>query len=361
MSNEMPGYLADYRCLYDVNPREAAIAWFREARFGLFLHYGLYALLGGEYRGRPITHKGSEWIRLTAPIPYKEYEALKERFSAERFDADFITDLALEAGMRYVNLTAQHHDGFCLWNTATTDFNSVQCAAGRDLVGELVAACDRKGLGCFLYYSHGRDWWHPHSPDNGEPACRPSCPEDKDRFASGDEYDLNKYLDFVEKQVDELCAYSPVAGIWLDGIGGFKGMENGVEASRARELYDRIHATAPHLLVSYKQGLTGTEDFLSPERKVHDPELPETRPYEICTTLQERSWGYKKANDGNHRDADWVMKQLDLARSIAANLLLNTGPEGDGAIPEEDVRTLRETGRRLRETGKALDSGTPVV
>jgi alpha-L-fucosidase len=170
--------------------------------------------------------------------------------------------------MRYVNLTARHHDGFCLWDTATTDFNSARGPARRDLVAELVAACDRRGLGCFLYCSHGRDWFHPDSPANGEPSCRPECSEDRDHFHWDDAVDLDRYAEFCLAQVMELCRYAPLAGIWLDGIGGPKGITNGAERMRVQELYDRIHAAQPQVLVSYKQGLTGTEDFFAPERGV---------------------------------------------------------------------------------------------
>ncbi|MCC5830925.1 MAG: alpha-L-fucosidase [Phycisphaeraceae bacterium] len=347
----VPRYLLGYDTAYVHDPRAAASEWFGGARFGLFLHYGLYSLLGGVYQGRSIDRKGSEWIRWAAPIPYDAYARLADRFTAECFDAEAICDLALDAGMKYVNLTTQHHDGFCLWDTATTDFSSVNTPAKRDLVAELADACDRKGLGLFLYYSHGRDWWHPHSPDNGEPSCRPDCPEDAGRFATGDDYNLDEYLDFAEAQILELCRnYRPVAGIWLDGIGGFTNMADGVRRSRCAELYDKIRATSPHILVAYKQGLTFAEDFYAPERHIREGTLPsDGRPYEICTTLQPSSWGYKAADDGKHHGPDWVMEQLEAAGKIPANLLLNTGPTGDGAIPEEDVTTLREVGQRLRE------------
>jgi len=355
---QIPRYLTGYESTYVTAPRAAALEWFRDAKFGLFLHYGLYSLMEGLHNGVDVKRSGAEWIRWAAPVPPSEYNKLAETFTAEAFDADAICDLAVEAGMRYVNLTTRHHDGFCLWDTATSAFKSTNSPARRDLIDELVGACDSHGLGCFLYYSHGRDWWHPHSPDNGRASCRPDTPEDLAHFKTGDAYDLNIYLDFVEAQVIELCTtYSPIAGIWLDGIGEFYNMENGVEASRCFELYDKIRATQPQILVSYKDGLTGTEDFFAPERKLrhgkgHAPADPD-KYYEICTTLQPTSWGYRAADDGKHQDADWVMAQLDMASAIPANVLLNTGPRGDGSIPEEDAVTLREVGRRLRASGAA--------
>lgn len=343
-----PKYLASVADSHATDPRAAAVSWFRGARFGLFMHYGLYSLLAGEWRGIPQPGKGAEWIQLIMDIPVPEYAKLRESFTAERFDAEAICRLARDAGMKYINLTTQHHDGFCLWDTATTYFSSMHAPARRDLVAELTEACDRHGLGCFLYYSHGRDWWHPDSPNNGEISCRPKCTEDRDHFHWGEDYKLDRYLDLVEAQVLELCAYPNVAGIWLDGIGGFKNMEDGVRLSRCQGLYDKIHATSPHILVAYKQGLTYTEDFYAPERDIKEGTVPsDGRPYEICTTLQPRSWGYKKADDGQHQNADWVLEQLRIAEAIPANLLLNTGPLGDGSIPEEDVATLRAVGERL--------------
>lgn len=348
-SNLAPAYLASEADLYASDPRKAAVEVFRKSEFGLFMHYGLYSLLGGEWKGLKQTVKGSEWIQWELNIPLAEYAALQQQFTAEKFDAEAICDLAVEAGMRYVNLTTQHHDGFCLWDSDTTDFTSMHAPAKRDLVKELTEACAKMGLGCHLYYSHGRDWWHPDSPLNGEPSCRPDYGDQDTHFNWGDAYQLDRYLDLVEQQVLELCQYKDVASIWLDGIGGFANMEDGAQNSRCQDLYDKIHATSPHILVAYKQGLLFTEDFYAPERNIDGRmALRESQPYEICTTLQPQSWGYKKADDGQHRPADWVMDQLRIAREIPANLLLNTGPRGDGSIPEEDVNTLLEVGRKIQ-------------
>lgn len=349
---EVPAYLKSFSSEYAQSPRTAAIEWFRQAKFGLFLHYGLYSLLAGEWQGETQKEQSAEWIQLRMNIPIAEYAKLARDFTAEKFDADAICQLAKEAGMRYINLTTVHHDGFCLWDTATTDFNSVRASAKRDLVRELTEACDAHGLGCFLYYSHGRDWLHPDSPYNGSDSCRPKCPEDRDHFHWGDDYNLDAYLDYVEAQVMELCQYKNVAGIWLDGIGEFKNMEDGVRLSRCQELYDKIRATSAHILVSYKQGLTYTEDFYAPERDIKHGTAPASdKPYEICTTLQPHSWGCRKSDDGQHHGPDWVMEQLEIASRIPANLLLNTGPLADGRIPDEDVATLREVGKRLASNG----------
>ena len=334
---EMPSYLKGYEELYAQDPRKAAVEWFREAKFGLFLHYGLYSLLARH-----------EWVQLREKIPVAEYAKLKDKFTAEKFDADYITDLALAAGMKYVNITTRHHDSFSLFKTAASDFHSVNSPAGRDLVGELTAACQKKGLGMFYYYSHGRDWKHPHAPNNDEwgGRARPEYDPPEPSYAYGEEHDLEQYLEFMNTQIRELLTnYGPVAGIWLDGIA--VPMQGPTEKFRCQELYDMIHSMQPQVLVSYKQGLLGNEDFFAPEHKA--VENPSGKPMEICTTLQERSWG---VNEGARRlSAGEAWEKLAVARSIPANLLLNTGPLGDGSIHPHDDGVLREIGRRIKEQG----------
>ena len=207
----VPSYLKGYESLYARDPRAAAIQWFRDAKFGMFIHYGLYSLVGRH-----------EWVQLRELIPVAKYAELKKQFTAAKFDAEAITDLAVAAKMRYINITTRHHDSFCLFRTRQTDFNSVNSPARRDLVGELAAACRKKGLGLFLYYSHGRDWKHPHAPNNDEwkGQARPKYNPPEASYAYGKEHDLQKYLDFMTAQITELLTnYGPVAGIWLDGIG----------------------------------------------------------------------------------------------------------------------------------------------
>ncbi len=204
----VPSYLKNYADRFATDPRGAARQWFCEAKFGLFLHYGLYTLLGRH-----------EWVQLRERIPVAEYAKLKDRFTAEKFDADFITDLALAAEMRYVNITTRHHDSFCLFATKQTDFNSVNSPAQRDLVGELAAACRKKGLGLCLYYSHGRDWRHSHTPNNDQwrGSARPKYDPPAPIYAYGQDHDLQKYLDFMTAQITELLTnYGPIAAIWLE-------------------------------------------------------------------------------------------------------------------------------------------------
>jgi alpha-L-fucosidase len=330
----VPSYLKGYEKLYDRDPRAAAIQWFRDAKFGMFIHYGLYSLLGRH-----------EWVQLRELIPVAKYAELKKQFTAAKFDANAIADLAVAAKMRYINITTRHHDSFCLFRTRQTDFNSVNSPAKRDLVGELAAACRKKGLGLFLYYSHGRDWKHPHAPNNDEwkGSARPKYNPPEPSYATGKDHDLQKYLDFMKAQITELLTnYGPVAGIWLDGIAvPFSGDRSKFQC---QQLYDYIHSMQPQVLVSYKQGLLGTEDFMAPEHKAIDN--PSGKPLEVCTTMQDKhGWGYVK--DARHLTADEVMQRLEQAKQAKANLCLNTGPLGDGSIHPDDDRVFREVGKRL--------------
>ena len=337
---EIPKYLEGYKDLYNSNPRQASLAWFKHAKYGMFIHYGLYSLLGRH-----------EWVQYKEKIHVTTYENLKDEFTAEKFDADLITDLALEAGMTYINITTRHHDSFCLWDTKYTDFKSTNSPAKRDLIAELSEQCNKKGIALFLYYSHGRDWRHPDAPNNDEwgGAARPKFETREPFYNYGANHDLNRYLEFMTNQVDELLTnYKNVAGIWLDG---FSTPASGDRSRfKCQELYNLIHAKQPQTLVSYKQGLLGTEDFLAPERKYKSGEEIE-KPLEICDHLQRKGWGYTKAEDGKHKTKDEVINMLKKANSYPANLLLNTGPLPSGEMHPEDVRVLREVGQDIKTKG----------
>ncbi len=254
----------------------------------------------------------------------------------------------LMSSRQSVNITTRHHDSFCLFATEQTPFNSVNAPAGRDLIGELAEACAKRGLGFCLYYSHGRDWKHPHAPNNDEWGgnARPAYDPPEPSYAYGDDNNLQIYLDFMTAQVTELLTnYGPIAAIWLDGIA--VPLSGDPAPFRCQELYDHIHSLQPQVLVSYKQGLLGTEDFFAPE---HDAVDTGGKPGEICTTMG-KGWGYTQADAANHKSVDEVWETIRKARQSNYNLLLNTGPLGDGSIDAEDQPVLREVGARLRREG----------
>ena len=342
---QVPSYLQGYEEIYAVDPRKAAIQYFKEAKFGLFMHYGLYSLLEGFWKGEH--SRPAEWVQLRGKIRVKEYAKLSDRFTAEKFDADFITDMVLNAGMKYINLTTRHHDSFCLFDSKYTDFKSTNSAAKRDLVAELSEQCQQKGLGFYLYYSHGRDWRHPHAPNNEDWGgnARPQYDPPEDSYKYGDEHDLQIYVEFMKNQITELLTnYGPIGAIWLDGFGTPNSRPEKVHLFKLQELYDHIHSMQPQVLVSYKKGVLGTEDFKAPER--HFKGTSDV-PLEICDTLQPYSWGHDRSNENAHKSADQVMEMLKHAADLKANLLLNTGPLPDGSIHPEDVKTLEEVGNRL--------------
>jgi alpha-L-fucosidase len=356
-STTPPEYLEPYLARHD-DPRDAGRQWFREAKFGLFLHYGLYSLLGRH-----------EWVQLKEKIPVTEYARLAEQFRADAFNAPAIADLAVEAGCRYVNLTTQHHEGFSLWDTRQSDFKSTNTPCGRDLVAELAAACADRKLGLCLYLSHGREWRHPHGPSNDRfgGRARPEYDPPDPHYAAPKDHDLNLYVDYTAAQVDELLTnYGPIAAIWLDGIAvprepkdadghirhDYHPARDG-DPFRCQELYDLVHAKQPWTLVAYKYGYLGTEDFVAHE---HSGQPSSGKPCEICTTMTPESWGWHKEMSQSILTVDQVLEKLTNANAAGSNLLLNTGPMPDGSIHPPEAEVLREAGRRLRRFGAADDA-----
>ncbi len=350
--SSLPNYLKDYVKEYTINPREANLHWFTDAKYGMFIHYGLYAQLG---RG--------EWVQLRDTIPVADYAKLKDTFTGNKFDAGFITDLAIKAGMKYITITSKHHDGFCLFKTEQTDFNSINSPCGRDLIGELAEACNEKGLGLFLYYSYAADWKHPYfySREAGWNNARPAYKEPQPEYRFQKDEDFKIYVDYVHKHVTELLTqYPTIAGIWFDPI---MGLYNRPDLFSVEETYTLIRSLSPHALISFKQGANGDEDFSAPERNSNAVvgnqfevarmvyEKNKNKPKEICNTLQPHAWGYHKGNDGKHKTGKELVGIIKDTWAKDANLLMNVGPLPDGSFPEEDIISLTEAGKILREEG----------
>ena len=354
-TTDVPSYLKGYEDLFARDPRQASLAWFRDAKYGLFLHYGVYSIL---------SH--GEWVQLRETIPVAEYAKLKDRFTADKFDADFITDLALESGMKYVNITSAHHDSFCLFKTNTTDWSSMNSPARRDLIGELAEACARKGLGFFTYYSYGLDWKHPYfysleASQVGEVkwnSARPAYKDPQPEYKFEKDEDFRKYIDFKHEQLRELLTqYKDLAGIWLDPIMGYYSRP---DLFPIEETYSLIRSLSPKALICFKQGANGDEDYVAPERepRAHQNggevgriawERNQGKPIEICDTMQPRVWGVDVRNEGDHKKPEQVLEMLEHARKVDANLLLNTGPLADGSIHAADDKSLRAAGQQLRQ------------
>lgn len=355
--NDCPKYLADYRDIWEIDHKKAKLEWFKDAKYGLFIHYGLYTLLHDK-----------EWILYYNNIPLDEYEKLSGQFTAHNFDAEYITDLALKAGMKYINFTTCHHEGFCMWDSKVEPFNSMNAAAGRDLVKELSDACDRKGLGFFTYYTFMLNWRHPYYVDHetfdyGRGNLQ--NPEPHYRYRSKE--DFKHYLDYIEAAMDELLSNYKVTGIWLDLIAAWYGL--GEEYIPIEDIYARIRAKHPDVLISWKQGATGTEDFASPENSFHD--LAESiRPRfgdagaerarigfegnrhkhnEVCSTVQRGTWGYNPRYE--NRSVEELYELLGHAIENDCNLLLNIGPMADGSVHPTQAKVLLELGEKIKKEG----------
>lgn len=355
----VPSYLASQASLFATDPHGAALAWFRDARFGLFMHYGLYSILG---RG--------EWVMFREAIPVGEYEKLKDQFRPDQFDADRITDLAAAAEMRYVTITARHHDSFCLFESKHSDYTSAASPAKRDLIGELAEQCRKKSLGLFLYYSYALDWRHPwFYPREFNPMARPAYKAEESRYLWRKDEDFGRYIEFVHGQLTELLThYGALAGIWFDPIMGYYARP---DLFPIADTYAMIRRLQPQTLICFKQGANGTEDFAAPERRGQSLadrvrkqygdakaaiaqkawESNQSKHNEICDTLQPQVWGYKKEDDDKHLDATETLSRLGQAFGQNCNLLMNTGPLPDGSIHAADAATLTEVGRRIRTDG----------
>lgn len=325
----------------------AAREWFQDARFGIFLHWGLYSELGG------VGSQGlSEWIMNEARIPAAKYERLAQFFNPQRFDADLWVKQFKEAGARYLVITSKHHDGFAMFHSAVSPYNVVDATPfKRDPIAELAAACQRQGIKLFFYYSQ-LDW---HNPDyfprgaTGHSAGRP---------ASGD---WNRYLDYQNAQIKELVTnYGPIGGIWFDGWWDQEGtaLQNSWDLGRT---YRTIHDAQPAALIvnNHHQTPFPGEDYQTFER-----DLPGENgmgfnraqvahlPLEMSETMN-GTWGFS-LTDSNYKSTKTLIQSLVQAAGRGANFLLNTGPMPNGQIQGENLKTLGEIGAWLRANGQSI-------
>lgn len=346
----LAGAAASVPALAGLAPRLAVaaapdrMAWWREARFGMFLHWGLYALLAGTWKD---DERWAEWIRHNAKIPIDDYDRLRDRWAARGFDPDAWAALARRAGMRYAVLTTKHHDGFCLWNSAATDFDVMRTPSQRDICAELARALRRRGIRVGWYHSI-MDWHHPdYLPRRDwEAASRPAADA---RF--------ERYVDYLHAQVDELLTgYGPIDILWFDGQ-----WESTWTHSLATALDARIRARRPHIVINDRINGVGTPpngrlgDFGTPENEVPATGIP-GRDWEACMTMN-RNWGFK-AQDHDWKSPRRLAELLVETASKGGNLLLNVGPEGDGRFPAESVWRLEVLGEWMREHGPLIYGST---
>ena len=315
--------------------------WFVHDRFGMFIHWGLYAIPA---RG--------EWVMFHEKVPVSEYEKLKEVFRPEQYEPRSWARLAKSTGMKYMVLTTKHHDGFCLFDSKLTDYTSVRSAAGRDLVREYVEACRAEGLRVGFYHSVF-DWHHPHFPWDKMPSMSPIEP---DRARP----DAKKYYAYMQGQVRELLTnYGPVDILWFDVPYG------GVPAEPMGSM---IRQLQPNILVNNRfdtlpEGgnwdvcrLGAIADFLTPEQYIPGKPLTVNGrpvPWETCNTLTGHAWGYNKY-DQKFRSVEDFIVMTAKAASGGGNMLLNVGPRPDGTIQPEAVALLEGIGAWMKHYGDSI-------
>lgn len=321
------------------------MAWWQDARFGLFLHWGLYAIPAGEWQGE--TFHG-EWIRSTAKIPLKTYDTFLDQFNPTEFDADAWVLAAKQAGMKYIVLTTKHHDGFCLFDSEYTEFDVMATPFKRDIVREIAEACHRHEMKVGWYYSI-MDWHHPD--------YLPRRSWETDRPTAGADYD--RYFKYMLHQIKELLThYGPIDILWFDGE-----WEPTWNAEYGKKMYAWARKLQPEIIINNRvgggrNGMAGFDldgkyagDFFTPEQTVPD-RVPEGQAWESCITMNGH-WGWNKA------DKDWkkAEKMLYLLSEITAkggNLLLNVGPMADGTFPDAASKRLRIMGKWMDYYGEAI-------
>jgi alpha-L-fucosidase len=324
---------APAHALPQVRP-DPRLDWWREARFGMFIHWGLYAIPAGEWNGR--TDYG-EWIRNNAKIPIDVYDRFQAQFNPTKFDPDAWVRMAKQAGMQYIVITTKHHDGFALFDSKGTTWDVMATPYGRDIIAQLADACRRHGIRLGLYYSI-MDWHHPaYLPRREwESAARPEAGADFDR-----------YVAFMKGQLKELLTnYGPVGVLWFDGQ-----WEKTWTAARGRDLYDYVRGLQPSLIVNNRVG-QGIGDFGTPEQEIPATGLPGSPPWETCMTMN-RNWGYNRA-DKDFKTTETLVRNLVDIASKGGNFLLNVGPTAEGEFPPESVTRLKEIGNFMRDAGESI-------
>ena len=337
-----PKYLVAHQEDYQVDPRRAAGQWFRDAGCGLLLRYGVYSQLG----------KGPN-VQFDERIPLQQYSRLGASFDPSGFDAERIADLALRCGFRYLGLPARHADGFCLFRTIESDFNSLE-AAGHDLLGDLAVACHQRGIALFASYSYAADWRHPYffPPETsltGWRGARPPYGSIPEEYKFSADEDFLAYARYAHNQLQEIVyRYEPVAGVWFEPLDGYRARPDLLPVGQA---YSVLRSAQPALLLAFGEGANGDEDFVSLDCQAGQPssscpgggdprQSADLKPIELGIDLVRQT--------GERRNGPELFQLLRAAADQGANLLLRADLQPDGALHPDDERSFLELARLRR-------------
>ena len=338
----------------DEPSHETRMAWWRDARFGMFIHWGLYAIPAGEYKGERV-RGNAEWIMDKLDIPVKEYEQFAGQFNPVKFDADQWVSIAKNAGMKYIVITSKHHDGFCLWDSQVTDYDIMDASPfKRDILQELKEACEKEGIRLCFYHSIV-DWHHPQAQAPLYPNYNAG---QRDQTVLNPEFP-KYYEGYLKPQVKELLTrYGDVGVMWFDGdwIPDYT-------RDMARDMYAFIREIQPNAIINNRvdkgrKGMAGMNkegnflgDFGTPEKEIPDTGL-DGADWESCLTMN-NTWGFKRS-DRNWKSTEVLIQSLIEIVSKGGNLLLNVGPTAEGEIPDASVERLQAMGAWLAVNGEAI-------
>ena len=320
------------------------LQWWQDAKFGLFLHWGLYSI--GEWNGKP--QKGNEHFMFAEKIPLKEYAKIGETFKPTHFNADAWAKSAKDAGMKYVVITAKHHDGFAMYNSPSDNYNIVKATAYQhDPMIDLATACKKYNLKLCFYYSLGRDW---ASPEATWPVANNKAGNTWD-FPNETAKDNNKYIENkVKPQLKELLTqYGPVGAIWFD-------TPEGTTPAQSESIRKLILSIQPNCIINSRIG-NGFRDYEVSEQKIIAEK--ELKPWESCITMSGK-WGFSKF-DKAWKSPELLVRHLVEIVCKGGNLLLNIGPDSLGEFPEQSTKNLSEIGKWMKINSEAIYGTKPYT